>query len=104
VATVALGAAVHIVDSSISGVALTAVGRAWASADVDRPRLLHDADLLLRVMRGTWANVLTFFSGVPFVCSGLAVALSSDYPKWFGGIAVGAGGGSIVAGMRCFLA
>jgi hypothetical protein len=104
VAAVFVGAAVHIVDSSLSGVSLTWVAQRWAHRSTsDQARVLQDADLLLHVMRGTWANVLNFYSGVPFVLCGVAVARTRTYPAWFGGVAVVAGGGSVISGTMMFL-
>lgn len=52
-------------------------------------------------MSGTWANVLTFFSGLPFVLSGLG--LSPCYPTRFGGIGIVGGGAQLFAGVTMFL-
>jgi hypothetical protein len=99
-----LGAAIHIVDSSISGFGLAALSQAWASAPIsEQPNLLRQADTLLYIMRGTWVNVLNFYSGLPFVLAGTSVALSHKYPAWLGWIGVIGGTGSLTMGILMFL-
>ena len=65
--------------------------------------LVQNGDLLLRILDGTWAGVITLFHGAPFVLVGLAVALSRLYPAWLGWIGFIGGAGSLVIGIAMFL-
>jgi hypothetical protein len=104
VVSMILGVVIHIVDSSISGYALASLSKAWAVApSSDQPNLLRQADTLLYIMRGTWTNVLNFYSGLPFILVGISIALSRQYPSWFGWIAVIGGAGSLGMGVLMFL-
>lgn len=104
VASIIIGATLHIIDASISGFGLSAVAHAWATAPgPEQADLLRDGDLLLRMLGGTWASVITFFHGVPFILLGLAVVFSHRYPAWLGWIGVGGGLGSVVFGVVMFL-
>jgi hypothetical protein len=104
VASVILGAAIHVVDSSINGFGLTALAKAWTVApSADQASLLRASDTLLHILGGTWASVISSFHGVPFVLFGLAVMLSRRYPAWLGWVGVGGGAGSLVAGIMMFL-
>jgi hypothetical protein len=104
VASIIIGATLHILDGSISGFGLAALAHAWATAPApEQANLLRDGDLLLRILGGTWASVITFFHGVPFILLGLAVALDHRYPAWLGWIGVVGGLGSVVFGVVMFL-
>jgi hypothetical protein len=99
-----LGVAIHIVDSSISGYGLAALSQAWAAASpAEQPHLLRQGDTLLYIMHGTWTNVLNFYSGLPFILVGISIALSRQYPSWFGWIAAMGGAGSLGMGVLMFL-
>ncbi len=99
VVAMVLGAALHVIDSFISGSALTALAQQWAAAPVaHRGDILRATDTLLMVLGGTWTGVVVLFHGVPFVLDGAAVARSARYPrplKWLGALA---GFGSVVTG------
>lgn len=104
VASIVVGATLHLVDSSISGAGLAALARDWAVASpTERAELLRAVAVLLRVLGGTWPGVLALFHGVPFILMGLAVALDRRYPAWLGGIGVIGGVGSLVLGTALFL-
>ena len=103
-ATVIVGAAVHVADSSISGFGLNALAGAWASAPApEQPNLLRVGDTLLYLLNGTWRSVHGYFHGVPFILSGLAVALSRRYPAWLGWVGVAGGTASFLGGVLQFL-
>lgn len=99
VVAMVLGAALHVIDSFISGSALTALAQQWAAAPVaQRGDIVRSTDTLLMVLGGTWTGVVVLFHGVPFVLDGTAVARSERYPrplKWIGALA---GFGSVVTG------
>jgi hypothetical protein len=99
-----VGVAVHVIDSSISGFGLAALSQAWTAAPVsEQPNLLRQADTLLYFMRGTWVNVLNFYSGLPFIFAGTSVALSDRYPSWLGWVGGIGGSGSLIMGILMFL-
>jgi Domain of unknown function (DUF4386) len=103
-AAVVVGAAVHIVDSSISGFGLSALARAWASAPPsERAHLVRSGDTLLYILNGTWPNVHSFFHGLPFVAAGAAVALSRRYPAWIGWVGAAGGAASLLGGVLQFV-
>lgn len=104
VATVIVGAAIHVADSSVSGFGLTALASEWASAPAsEQPNLLRIGDTLLYVLNGTFSSVHIYFHGLPFILSGLAVALSGRYPPWLGWVGIVGGAGSLVGGVLTFL-
>jgi hypothetical protein len=104
VAAAIVGATLHTVDGSLNAGALAALARAWEGApERERVALVQNGDLLLRILDGTWAGVITLFHGVPFVLVGLAVVLSRLYPAWLGWIGFIGGAGSLVIGIAMFL-
>lgn len=104
-ATVIVGAAIHVADSSISGFGLNALASAWATAPAsEQSDLLRVGDTLLYVLNGTWRSVHGYFHGVPFILSGLAVALGRRYyPAWLGWVGVAGGTASFVGGVLQFV-
>jgi hypothetical protein len=103
-ASVIVGAAIHIVDSSINGFGLRALSDAWAAASSpEQVSLLGAGDTLLWILGGTWASVVSYFHGVPFILFGLAVVLDRSYPAWLGWVSVVGGAGSVASGIMMFL-
>jgi hypothetical protein len=101
--TIIVGAAIHVVDSSISGFGLTALANAWANAQAsEQASLLRIADTLRYVLNGTWPSVHSYFHGVPFILAGLAVVFSRRYPAWLGWVGVVGGAGSLAGGVLMF--
>jgi hypothetical protein len=104
VAAAIIGATLHTVDGSLNAGALAALARAWNAAPAgERTALVQNGDLLLRILDGTWAGVITLFHGVPFILAGLAVALSRRYPAWLGWVGFVGGAGSLIIGIAMFL-
>jgi hypothetical protein len=104
VAAVIVGAAAHVVDASLNAGPLTDLAHDWTGADeAGRALLSQHADLLLRVLDGTWAGVITLFHGVPFLLAGWAVVKESDHPSWLGWFGILGGAGSVVIGILMFL-
>jgi hypothetical protein len=102
-ATLAVGAAVHIVSSSINGFGVAALARAWAAAPAaEQADLVLMGNVLLTILDGTWASSITLFHGFPFVLSGLAVITSGRYPAFLGWIGFLGGLGSLIAGPFMF--
>jgi hypothetical protein len=103
-AAVIVGATLHAIDGVLNAVGLAGLARAWAGAsEAERAMLTQNGDLLLRLLDGTWAGVITLYHGLPFVLAGLAMALSRRYPAWLGWIGVIGGGGSLVIGVAMLL-
>jgi hypothetical protein len=104
VASVIIGATVHVIDASVNGVGLSALARSWTSASVsEQPNLLRAGDVLIHVVHGTWASVIALFHGLPFVLLGAAVLVSRRYPAWVGWFGIVGGAGSLVLGVTMFL-
>jgi hypothetical protein len=104
IASVILGATIHVVDSSISGFGLAHLANAWAVATgSEKSILLHNGETLLMILGGTWAGVLVLFHGLPFVLFGVAVALDRSYPAWLGWFGFVGGFGSLFCGVTMFL-
>ena len=103
-AAAVVGAAVHVVDSSLSGAGLAALAAAWDTAPADqRADVVRDAEALLGALEGTWASVATFFHGLPFALFGSAVVLDRRFPAWLGGVGLAGGLGSLAVGPAMFL-
>ncbi len=103
VATAIVGATLHTVDGALNAGGLASLARDWTAADAtERVALMQNGDLLLRLLDGTWAGVVTLFHGVPFVLAGVAVALSQRYPTWLGWVGVVGGAGSLIVGVAIF--
>lgn len=104
VASIALGAAVAVVDFSVDGYALRGLAKAWASAPAaQKGELVRSGQTLLLVLSGTFCMYVSFLFGLPFLLGGLAVAFSRAYPAWLGWVGAVAGTGSLVSGMAFFL-
>lgn len=104
VASIAVGAAVAVVDFSVDGYALRALAEAWASAPAaQKGELVGSGETLLLILSGTFCMYVSFLFGLPFLLGGLAVAFSRTYPAWLGWAGAVAGTGSLVSGMAFFL-
>lgn len=99
VVSIVLGAALHVIDSFISGAALTALAHEWAAAPVaQRGDIVKATDTLLMVLGGTWTGVVVLFHGVPFLLDGTAVSRSARYPRYLRWAGTMAGFGSMATG------
>jgi len=102
--TAIVGVTLHAIDGALNAVALEGLARNWVGAsEAERATLTQNGDLLLRILQGTWAGVITLYHGLPFVLAGLAVALSPRYPAWLGWIGVIGGAGSLLIGLAMLL-
>jgi hypothetical protein len=91
-ASVLVGAIVHITEFSIDGYALTSLARRWAVASpVERPNLEFAADVALTILGGPAAVSLSVVWGATLALYGLAVK-KEGYSIWLGwtGIVLGA--------------
>ena len=102
--SIVLGAGLHLIDSFISGSALTTLANDWATASVaDRAEIERASETILKVLAGTWIGVVVLFHGVPFVFTGTSVARSGRYPRFLRYVGVMAGVGSIFTGALMLL-
>jgi hypothetical protein len=102
--TIIFGAAIHIIDSSIDGVGLSAIARSWAAAPAaDQPVILRTAAAVVDMVEGVWASVIALFHGLPFALIGAAALISRRYPAWLGWVGIAGGIGSLVLGVLMFL-
>jgi hypothetical protein len=104
VRTVAIGAAVFIVDYSIDGYVMTHAAEVWqAASGPEKEARLLVAEAVFSLLGGTFRSFIAWLFGLPFLLLGLAVALSGQYPRWLGWGAAAAGAGAVVAGTTLFL-
>ena len=102
--SVIVGATIHILDSSINGFGLRALAEAWTAASASQQAsMLGTGDTLLWILGGTWASVISYFHGLPFILFGLAVVFDRRYPAWLGWVGFVGGAGSLACGMLMFL-
>lgn len=92
------GAAIGLVLVILDGVAARQLAQEWAAASGDRAvalGLVHVNETINLAL----ASLFNFeFAAVTFILFGLAVALSDNFPRWVGWVAVLAGLLSLVAG------
>ncbi len=104
VATVIVGVTLHAVDGVLHGPTMASLAAAWSGADpTAQAAHVQAADLVLRILDGSWGAVVTFFHGVPFLLAGWAVLLSRRFPAWLGWLGLVGGGGSVIIGALIFL-
>src|SRR5258708_585904 len=90
-----IGLTVTCVEMAIDGLGLRFVADAWASAPAgDKPAALYAAHAVNRMGSGL-ATVSGVTLGARFVFYGLAVAMSSAYPRSLGWIGAAAGVGGV---------
>jgi hypothetical protein len=105
VVSMVLGTTLHLIDSFISGSALTSLANDWSTAPiVDRAEIVRASEMLLMVLSGTWIAVVVLFHGVPFVLIGMSVARSDRFPRFLRYVGVLAGFGSILTGALMLVA
>jgi hypothetical protein len=103
VASVLVGAAVHIVDFSIDGFGLPMLANAWAVASPsEQPSLELGARVVLAVIGGPSVISLTFVWGSTLALYGLVVK-KEGYSSWLGWTGVILGAVILVIGMIFYL-
>lgn len=94
------GTTVGLILVILDGVAAKHIADAWASAPLDESaaalRILM-AEETMNFALASLFNIL--FAGVTFILFGVAVLLSSVFPRWLGWPAVVAGVGSVLVGL-----
>lgn len=102
-ASIVVGVTLHIVDAAFNVGVMPGLAAAWRNASPDeQTALLRETEGALRLGEGTWAAVIMIFHGLPFILSGLAVALSPRFPAWLGWIGIVGGAASLIAGLGMF--
>ena len=103
-ASISVGAALHVVFFSIDGYALKGAADAWAAAPgSERESLLQAGDLVLLLQNSQFVSAIALVLGLPFVLFGLAVAFSRAYPAWLGWVGAAAGAGAFFTGVTRFV-
>lgn len=99
-----IGAAIYVVDFSIDGYALKHTADAWVTA-VGPEREVHRqlGMAMTTILRGTVLAASIWSLGLPFLLSGLAVAVDRGYPRWLGLVPALTGGVSVLGGFAAFL-
>jgi len=88
IASVLVGAAVHVVDFSIDGFGLPMLANAWAAASPsERPSLELGAQVVLAAIGGPSVIALIFVWGSTLAVYGLAVKMEG-YSSWLGWVGV----------------
>ena len=104
IASILVGAAVHVVFFSIDGYALKGTADAWAAASgSERESLLRAGDLVLLLQESQFVSAIILVLGLPFLLFGLSVAFSSAYPTWLGWVGATAGAGALFTGVTRFV-
>lgn len=99
-----VGVAIVVIEYAIIGHALKDVADAWMSASArDAEVYLRMAEPMLAITGGLFHSFVALMLGLPYVLLGAAIALSKDYPRWMGWVAVVAGCGALLAGTTRFL-
>jgi hypothetical protein len=93
-ATIALAAALQAVD----GVALKVMVDRWAAATGEARVVAYEAAFAVRQIEIGLASLLSIVSGSTLTAFGVAIALSTRYPAWLGGIGLLGGLGTVAAG------
>src|SRR5713101_6623381 len=84
VASVLIGAAVHITEFSIDGYALTTLAQIWSVASAaERPHLEFAADVAVTMLGGPATMSLSMVWGTTLILYGLALN-KEGYPRWLG--------------------
>lgn len=86
-----ISGAVAVIRVAVEGLGMKLVAEGWAGTAVDKVVTLGIADVLWHVNLAIIALFAIVFYGVTFILYGLAVLLSSTYPKWLGWVAVAIG-------------
>jgi len=103
VASVLVGAIVHITEFSIDGYALTTLAHKWAVASpLERPNLEFGADLALTILGGPAALSLSVVWGTTLALYGLAVK-QQGYSIWLGWMGIVLGTVIFVMGITQYL-
>lgn len=95
-----LGGALILVSTAIDGFAMNQLGRAWLDAPpAERAMALRTADAFELAGYAIYSLSVVLFLGLGIFLYGLAIVLSSAYPKWLGWLALLSGGGALAVGV-----
>ncbi|MGH6952822.1 MAG: hypothetical protein ACREGL_01465 [Alphaproteobacteria bacterium] len=95
IASLAVAAALQAAD----GIALKAMVDAWAAAPAEQKEAVFHAAFVVRQIEIGLASVLSLLLGLTVTVYGVALLVDHTYPKWLGGVAVGGGVPTTVAGV-----
>jgi hypothetical protein len=95
-----LGTGIIVANIAVDGLALKVVADAWADAPSDeRITFFRIGNSMVEIALALFSVWLIVFWGLTFMLYGLAVAVSTAYPKWLGWIAATAGSAGLVIGL-----
>jgi hypothetical protein len=95
IASLALAAALQAVD----GIALKRMVDAWAAAPAAQKEVAFYAALAVRQVEIGLASMVSLLFGLTVTGYGVALLVDHTYPKWVGGLALGGGIPTTVAGV-----
>ncbi len=91
--------AVTTVLQAVDGIALKAMVDAWATAPAAQKEPAFHAAFAVRQVEIGLASVLSLLLGLTFTVYGAALLVDRTYPKWLGGLAIGGGVPTMIAGV-----
>jgi len=95
IASLAVTTALQAVD----GIALKAMVDAWATAPAAQKEPAFHAAFAVRQVEIGLVSVLSLLLGLTFTVYGVALLVNHTYPTWLGGLAIGGGVPTMVAGV-----
>ncbi len=84
---------------AVDGIALKAMVDAWAAAPAAQKAAAFHAAFAVRQVEIGLASVLSLLLGLTVTVYGVALLVDHTYPKWLGGLAIGGGVPTTVAGV-----
>jgi hypothetical protein len=95
-----LGGALILVSTAMDGFAMNQLARSWRDAPLaERATVLRIADALENAQYAIYSLSIVLFLGMGILLYGLAIVLSSIYPKALGWLATLSGAGAFVVGI-----
>jgi hypothetical protein len=91
--------AVTTVLQAVDGIALKAMVDAWATAPAAQREPAFHAAFAVRQVEIGLVSVLSLLLGLTFIVYGVALLADRTHPKWLGGLAIGGGMPTMVAGV-----
>jgi hypothetical protein len=95
-----LGGALILVSTAMDGFAMNQLARSWLDAPLaEKAAALRVADALENAQYAVYSLSIVLFLGLGIFLYGLAIVLSSVYPKALGWLAMQSGAGAFVVGV-----
>lgn len=90
---------VAAVLQAVDGIALKAMVDAWATAPTAQKEVTFQAALTVRQIEIGLASMGNLVFGLTAICYGMALLVDDTYSKWMGGLAIGGGVATTIAGV-----